>query len=207
MSESAPAAPDFDELAALFWRLGAMQSPTELHGYLTGQLTVGASPEPALWLQQAESYINTAEPLAEGDSSLLIALLESTRGALAGDDMTFAPLLPEEETDLGQRVDSLGQWCQGFLTGFAEAGKKLQQQQGQRQWSKQVSEALSDLAAMTQAALVEEEGEDEAGEQNFMELVEYIRVAVMAIHLESHALPTDPAAADSALPGEDDVLH
>lgn len=204
-------APDFDQLADLFMRLGALQSPTELHGYVTGLLAVAERPPAQLWRQQAESFINTAEALTDSDAELLEDMLVATEASLASDTMQFSPLLPEEEIDLVQRVESLGQWCQGFLTGFAAAGKQAQARQGQRQWSPETQELLQDMALISQAGMDKDQDEDEAGEQQYAELIEYLRVAVMTIHLECHATPPTagkPAATQSTPPqGGSEWLH
>ena len=49
------------------------------------------------------------------------------------------------------------------MTGFAMAGKDVQQQQGQRQYSKDVSEALSDMGAISQIGLAEEDADEKQG--------------------------------------------
>jgi uncharacterized protein YgfB (UPF0149 family) len=93
-------------------------------------------------------------------------------------------LLPDDEFDLDQRIASLGQWCQGFLTGFAMAGK--QQVDGAKTYSEELTEAISDIAAIAQVSA--DEGDDEEGEQDYFAVCEYVRVAAMTIYVEFNTL-------------------
>ena len=138
--------PEFDQLANLYWQLGVMQAPSQLQGYLVGRLAAGDELDSELWPARAAAYIDAVQaPDLEGEA-LLTALLAATALALSSPDLTFTLLLPDEAEAISQRVDALGQWCQGFMAGFAEGGKRIQQQHGQQQYSQEVSEALSDGA-------------------------------------------------------------
>ena len=49
---------------------------------------------------------------------MLEVLYAATIAALSSDEMTFAPLLPDDDVDLGERVGALAGWCQGYLYGL-----------------------------------------------------------------------------------------
>jgi uncharacterized protein YgfB (UPF0149 family) len=68
--------------------------------------------------------------------------------------------------------------------------------------SQDAGEVLTDIAAMAQAVADEEEGEDEA-EDSFIELVEYLRVAVVNIYLDCGA----DAERDPPSPRTERPLH
>jgi uncharacterized protein YgfB (UPF0149 family) len=176
--------PDFDEVADLFWRLGVMQSPSQLQGYLIGQLAVGNAPTLEQWLQQAAAYTDSVEPPNSDENQLLAQIYQVACGQLTEGAMGLQLLLPDDAVEITQRTDSLGAWCKGFLTGFAMAGKEVQQQQGQRQYSKDVSEALSDMGAISQVVLTDEDSDEQQREQNFFEIAEYLRLAAITIFLE-----------------------
>jgi yecA family protein len=201
--------PEFDDLADVFWRLGAMQSPSELHGYITGQLTVGQKISSEQWLADAASYIDSVEPPAGEDNQCLMALYNATETDLARDDLAFQLLLPDDSNELSQRLDSLRQWCQGFLTGFALAGKQIQKDDGKRQYSSDVSEALSDMAAISQVGVEDDETDGEQNENNFFELSEYLRIAVINIYLECKQLDSDAGntAKSSTTTSPENKLH
>ncbi len=67
MSESIEL-PDFDDIADCFWRLGALQSPSELHGYLLGQLANGNGPAsfPSLKSQHPEYLVAQLKKFKDG---------------------------------------------------------------------------------------------------------------------------------------------
>ncbi|MFA7555529.1 MAG: UPF0149 family protein [Spongiibacteraceae bacterium] len=178
--------PDFDQLADIYWRLGGMQSPSKLHGYVVGLLTVGEEIDPAQWLEQAAIFIDAIEPPNEEDAKTLLALYGATIKQLKSSEMELRLLLPDDAVEITQRVDSIGQWCQGFMAGFAQGGKVVQEQKGQQQYSKEVSEALGDMVAISQISLSDEDEDAQQREQNIFEVAEYLRIAAMTIYLECH---------------------
>lgn len=176
--------PEFDQIADIYWRLGGMQSPSQLHGYLVGQLAVGETLDPDRWLEQVAAYIDAVEPPNAEDGRLLLAFLGATEASVKAGEMDLQLLLPDDAVEITQRVDSIGQWCQGFMAGFAQGGKYIQQQQGQQQYSKDVSEAISDVASISQISLNDDDTDLEQSEQNIFELTEYLRLAAITIYLE-----------------------
>lgn len=180
--------PDFDVLADTFLRLGALQSPAQLQGYLAGQLAVNSAPTAELWLLQAASYIDSVEQPSGDDSRNLLDLYSTTRAQLEAGDFEFTLLLPGEEVELDRRVESLSVWCQGFLAGFALGGKQIQQREGARQYSSDVGDALSDMAAISSAGISDDEldEQDDTLENYFFEIGEHVRMAAMTVYMECH---------------------
>jgi len=184
MSAPSPQTPDFDDLADLFWRLGVMQSPSQLQGFLAGQVAVAGAPDQGQWLQQASEFIDSVEPPNSDENRLLIALYQATSFQFAEGDIGFVLLLPDDAVEITQRVDALSQWCQGFLTGFARGGKAVAQHSGQRQYSEDVTEILNDMGAISQIGLTEQDEDEAQRERDFFELCEYLRLGAITIHLE-----------------------
>lgn len=187
--------PDFDQIADVFWRLGVIQSPAQLQGYLVGLLAVGDDIGPEQWLELAAAYIEAVQSPDAEDGRILQALYTVSRTQLCDGEMDLALLLPDDEAEPGLRVDALGQWCKGFLTGFATGGKLIKQERGQQQYSQDVSEALSDMAAISQVSLDDEDGEQQQWERSLFDLSEYLRMAAITIYLECHS-PVDTAGSD-----------
>lgn len=190
--------PDFDQIADMYWRLGVMQSPSQLQGFLIGQLVVGDDLTAPKWPEQAAGYIDAVESPNEQENSLLHDLFTITEQQLLSDEMALVVLLPDDDTDIGQRVDSIGQWCQGFLAGFALAGKTKQRQQGQQQYSKDVSEALTDFAAISQISLGDEDEDMQHHDQELFEISEYLRLAAITIYLDCRQGADEVTSAPSA---------
>lgn len=178
--------PEFDEIANIFWRLGVMQSPSQLQGYLLGRLSAGDELEPSRWLELAAAYIEAVEAPNSEESTILTNFYQATGSALVSEDMTLTLFLPDDAAEISLRIDSIGQWCQGFLAGFAAAGKVIQRLRGKQDYSKDVSEALTDMAAISQVTLGDEESDLEQSEQDIFELIEYLRLAAITVYMECH---------------------
>ena len=202
------ATPNFDDLATVFWRLGSMLPPSQLQGYLMGQLSVGAQLAEPEWLEQAWQLIDGVEPGSDEDNQLLAELLASTQAIFAEGSLSAKLLLPDDDVELSQRVECLGFWCQGFLTGFALAGKQKQSEQGQQAYTNEVSEALSDMAAIAQIGLSEEDG-GEQSESDFVDVIEYVRLAAMNIYFECLPKQEQPSVdkAPAAEPATASAAH
>lgn len=176
---------DFDEVCDLFIRLQATTPPAELHGLLTGQLCAGQQMTRDVWLRVAKEFMDAqAEPDAE-DSDLLMSVYYTTITQLVDDDWGFYPLLPDDTSELTVRIQALGEWCQGFLVGFALVDQKQtgSKTAGQKTpYSDLVSDALSDLAAIAQVG--EPEDDSDESENDFMHLEEYVKLAILNIFVE-----------------------
>ena len=176
--------PDFDQLADIYWRLGGMQSPSQLHGYLVGLLSAGGELASDAWLEQAAQYIDAVEAPDSADSRALVALYEATHQRLSAGEMELQLLLPDDAAEISQRIDSIAQWCEGYIAGFARQGKVVQRQQGQQQYSADVSETLSDIAAISQVGLSNDDEDPVRREQDIFEISEYLRLAAITVYLE-----------------------
>lgn len=168
----------FDEVCDLFVSLGARNSPSEMHGLLSGQLAAGRRMNYGEWFKEAKDFIDTDSDFSKDEEERLQFVYMSTLTALADDELGFYPLLPDDEDDIEARLNSLGFWCQGFLAGFALVEKQI------AELSEVVNEALNDLAAIAQVGLNESGEWDESSDVDFFQVVEYVRLATMNIFLE-----------------------
>lgn len=148
-------------------------SPAELHGLLLGRSCAGAGFDVEPWLIDAAELLG--EPAQENTRQALIGLQEMVKGELSGDDIAIVLLLPNDDAPLAERTLALGQWCQSFLTGFGLTA-------GDRALSREAVEVLQDMAAIAQIQDSLEESED--GESDYMEVMEYLRVAPLLLFTE-----------------------
>ncbi len=177
---------DFDEFADHLLDQGLLASPSQLHGCLCGLLGAGAPAQPEYGLDALAQALDLE---VHGElASRIMQLYTVTEAALQDEEFTFLPLLPDEEEEIALRTAALANWCDGFLAGFAYAtaaansnGSALSQETG---------EILRDIAAMAQAEPAEDESEEEA-EDSYIELVEYLRVAVVNVFMDSQATAGD----------------
>lgn len=160
-------------------------TPAELHGLLLGRSCAGAGFDIDAWLLDAGELLG-GEP-EESVRQALIGLQEMVKGELAGDDIAIVLLLPSDEAPLVERALALGQWCQSFLAGFGLVA-------GDRALSAEAMEVLQDMAAIAQVQGALEESED--GESDYMEVMEYLRVAPLLLFTEC-AKPLAPTAKPS----------
>jgi len=158
--------------ATLLNSAGHSVSPAELHGLLLGRSCAGAGFDPEGWFDDARDLLQ-AEP-EDGVRQALIGLQEMVKAELTGDDMAVVLLLPGDDEPLADRTAAMGKWCEGLLHGFARIG-------GQPM-SDDAKDVLQDLAAIAQIQDSLEESED--GESDFMEVMEYLRVAPLLLFTE-----------------------
>ncbi len=161
-------------------------SPAELHGFLLGRSAAGAGFDAAEWLGEAGQWLGGE--LDERMRQALVGLQEMVRGELTGEDVALVLMLPGDDAPLAERTAALGQWCQGFLSGFGLVA-------GNRLLGKEASEVLQDLAAIAQIDGADEESE--AGEVDYMEVMEYLRVAPLLLFAE--CAPATPPAPKPSL--------
>lgn len=180
MSEVEQIACNFDALYDLLDELGSVNSPAELQGVLCGKLCAGESISNAAWLEQVVETLALMEPPGDNLAEILCTMLKINRQQLAGDDFSFSLLLPDDEQGLNLRVSALSEWCHGFLSGYGSV-----EQEGAA-LSDETQETLQDFANIVQIEVDNEAAP--SGESDFLELVEYVRMAAMSLFLESGAI-------------------
>ena len=163
----------YSAFAALLASSANPVSPAELHGLLLGRSCAGAGFEVDPWLADAAELLGGAPEDAVRQA--LVGLQEMVKGELAGEEVTVVLLLPADEAPLNERAKALGQWCQGFLGGFGLTA-------GDRALSAEAMEVLQDLSAIAQVQNALDESED--GENDYMEVMEYLRVAPLLLFSE-----------------------
>ncbi|WP_324732337.1 YecA/YgfB family protein [Pseudomonas paeninsulae] len=170
----------YTAFAALLANSGHPVSPAELHGLLLGRSCAGAGFDIDAWLVDAAELLGAAPQ--DNVRQALLGLQEMVKGELCGDEVTVVLLLPSDDAPLGERAAAIGQWCQGFLGGFGLTARE-------NALSAEAMEVLQDLSAIAQVQNALEESED--GENDYMEVMEYLRVAPLLLFSEC----TKPVAA------------
>ena len=175
----------YQAFVTLLTASGHSVSPAELHGHLLGRSCAGAGFDADGWLADANELL-LGEP-QDNVRNALVGLQEMVKGELTSDDMTVVLLLPTDDEPLTERAIALGQWCQGFLSGFGLNYRD-------NALSTEAKEVLQDLAAIAQVQDSLEESED--GETDYMEVMEYLRVAPLLLFTETKKT-VEPAAKPS----------
>lgn len=185
-------APDYANVAAALKRLGFTDEASEFHGALCGALCL----QTPLELDLAQLSAASEPPRLGADAharDTLERLRDLSHEMLQSSEMEFAPLLPDDEDPLVQRVQALADWCQGFLYGLSLLGFDL------KSCSEEVREIIGDFSQFTNAGAAT--GDDEELEENaYAELVEYLRVGAQIVFMELHPREPGPPDADEPAP-------
>jgi yecA family protein len=178
MTEEKTARLDFDEVCDLLVTLGSKQSASEVHGLLAGELAAGKRMDYSDWLNAAKEHLDVSQNFNKEQSEKLQYIYMATLTALADEQLGFYPLLADDDSEVEIRLSCLADWCQGFLAGFALVEKQV------AELSEVVNDALNDLAAISQVGTNEDDEWNESAEEDYFQIVEYVRLAAMNIFVE-----------------------
>jgi len=170
----------FDWLANIYNRHGAINHPSELHGLMMGEIVGNLRRTAADWLQQVYEHMGVEALDEERYASATDDLLSFYQKAIDGidkDSSAFHLLLPDDDYDLPERVDSLVLWVRGFLEGLAiSASDRL------KNLDAELQEILKDFVEICQIDSRVEQ--DESSEKEFVEITEYVKIGVLNLYAE-----------------------
>jgi uncharacterized protein len=190
---------EHDALEAALRNCGATWNASQAHGFLCSRIAVRGTEARSGWLNQLTA--GTEGNALRGDcAELLDALFTITWRQLAERQSEFVPLLPEDARPPAERADALAHWCEGFLHGLVSGPhpESLRAQLG----TEPLSDIIKDMLEMTRAT-ADDDLDEESGEQAYVELVEYIRVAAQLAFEELAGF----RARGAAEPDSDAVRH
>lgn len=180
MMSEATFLPSFDSVADAFLSMGALGSPAELHGMICGNLCGGGRYSDREWLSIVLEFLDVSGEPGSAVSDTIVQLYHTTLEQLQDEQLRIQLLLPDDDADIGERVTALGQWCQGFLVGFGTSGVNVE-----TDLSSDTADALRDFASFAHISSEVEEEDIEDSEGDYMELVEYVRLATLSIFLDT----------------------
>ncbi len=184
----------FERWANLFTSHQAFSHPSELHGALCGRLAAGTRMDTNEWLGVVSEHMGLPRSALDEPGELAGFMAEAYDGTLAllkASDMSFQPLLPDDDYTMEQRLEALIAWIRGFLEGMAlVAGESLGSA------PEEIRELIEDLVAISQVSAGEDADED--SEQQLMEITEYVRLGALAVFTEFNP-PETPAAGPQTL--------
>ena len=166
--------PSHNEIETLLENVALEKRASEWHCFLCGVLSVDIAYPLATSIQTM--LADTAEITVGKDlSGQFDEIYSAVRAQLTDSNLQFQLCLPEgDDIHLSQQADALAEWCAGFLYGLANAGI-----QTKGNLSTDVEEILKDFGAIAQIDGAELGAEEE--EISFIELVEFVRVAVLLL--------------------------
>jgi hypothetical protein len=190
---------------------GALIALPELHGGVSGALCAGGPAAAQRWVDgfladHEATKVSTAQDTVH-------ELVRATWQTLAGTELAFEPLLPDDEAPLEEQVQALALWCHGFLSGLGATAPDVARR-GARgrggesgapaagtsdaaaEVSPEVAEIVADFAEISRAGVDEEDVTDrDSADFALAELKEYARVSAQIV-FESLAQRRAAAARD-----------
>ncbi len=172
---------DHNELDAALRRCGSTWNAGQTHGLLCSRLALAGAEGASRWLAQVLADTDPENTLCTECQAMLEALCTSTWQQLSERQSDFMLLLPDDDDSAQVRTEAMGQWCEGFLHGLVSEthGDELRE----RLASDPLSDIIKDLLEITRAT-VGEEADEQAADNAFVELVEYLRVAAQLTYEE-----------------------
>jgi len=178
--------PTYAELSRALSKTTLKLHPSQVHGLICGVLTGNLSGNP-VWEE-----LVTGDKETGASHELLQSLYDSSAKQLDEFLFELQLLMPSEKEPLPERAEALTLWCQGFLTGLKVANVQIINRE-----PGDVTEAINDMievAKMNYEEVVASE-EDEAA---YVELVEYVRMAVILIYQDLRDMATSQVTAQSS---------
>jgi uncharacterized protein YgfB (UPF0149 family) len=178
---------------------GNSLTTAELHGATIG---IGVADRTRFELQDLVDLLGT-DALADGES--VSEFVGAALDTLYVDDMSFSPLLPDDDEAMTIRLAALANWCQSFLGGLV-AGMHRRGIEDVRSMPEEVKEIVQDFAAIAQ--LDDQADDDQAGEDesegDAMELEEYVKVGALLMMSLCNDDVSDDLSEDGADDGADE---
>ncbi len=137
------------------------------HASLCGSLVAGGS------ARDAAHHVSELEPVLS--THTLQAWARVIHAQLEAPDFSFPLGVPDDDAVLAVRVDALAAWAHEFLSALGQAGARL------NSLDAEARDTLRELEAIGQGAVIGE-GDEEAEERMYAELVEHGRLSVLLLY-------------------------
>jgi uncharacterized protein YgfB (UPF0149 family) len=192
---------DHSALEEILKSCGASWSAGQVHGLLCSRLAVTGADGATRWFAQVLEDTDPNSAQRSECEAALDNVCATTWRQLVERQSEFSLLLPDDEEPILQRTEAMAQWCEGFLHGLVS--EKHSEDLKKRLSAEPLADIIKDILQITRATI--EDGQDDEGEeQAFVELQEYLRVAVQLTY-EELADFRSPSEIDHAV--EPETLH
>lgn len=177
---------DFDDLSHVLMKVNAATEAAEAQGLMCGILCALGRVDKLAWSQQViGEAADPADVLMKEIMEQLNSLYEETLETLYDDEYGFQLFLPEDDVSLQERINTMSEWCQGFLLGFSMCS--LDSVTGEIR--EEIEALLEDFIEVTR--IDAESGEDDNDdESSLVEIEEYLRMGVIFIFTSLHPIVT-----------------
>lgn len=173
---------DFASAQAIITTENIKAHASEIHGVLTGLICAGFPFEDTSYVSMLNDLFNNGEGFPARVKSCVKQMFSELWTDIIDDAYGFQLMLPDDDDSIVARGHALSVWVQGFNLGFGL------QQKDSPVISEEVKEVITDFAEI--ANLSDEMEEDEATEQAYFEINEYVRISALLCFSELATLPT-----------------
>ena len=181
--------PDISALEETLFKVDATMGAAESHGALCGMLCARGSTDLSEWMGHVLGEQEQGNVFLRDLANQLSELHQSTLGQMNDPYGGFQLLLPDDDDELDERTEALGDWCLGFVYGLAAGGISEESE-----LPEDTKELLMDFIEISRAGNnvtdLDEDSDAEEDEQAFVEVVEYVRTGVLLINEELQPLQT-----------------
>jgi yecA family protein len=164
--------PKYQRLNKLLGAMSADIGASELHGVISGLICAGSSEVAVDWIASFIQAWPEEDLLAQETRELIGQLYYAARHQIAKEELSFMPLLPDDDESISTRAKALSEWCEGYLYGLGLAGVTEQMLSGDSK------EAIQDLTHFTRLDYDQLES-GEATEVAYVELQEFLKVVTL----------------------------
>jgi len=168
---------DFDQINEVLTPYQELESPSFLQGLLLGLMSGDGEIKETVWVKKVllEADVKSVK------ESFLVVLHEmylDTDKMLNGSGFELELCLPTEDEPVATRAYMLGNLCEGYLYGMGLVNKSEEKLRGD------VLELVKDFGNIAAIDVEELEEDQEANEENLMELIEFVKIGIMTINEE-----------------------
>ena len=171
----------FEKVQDALREMNSDLTASECHGVLSGIISSSASFSRRKWFDHITGMGAQERPFGRW-SQVLEELEIITIGAIADAEFSFDLLLADDDAQLPVRLESFALWCKGYLSGFGLGDIRDLNLLGQDS-----REFLKDLERFCLLDCRNNKLDLEEGEKYLFEIIEYTRVGVMLVNLETKA--------------------
>ncbi len=180
--------PDISALDETLFKVDATMGAAESHGALCGMLCAQGTTDLSEWMGHVLGEQEQGNVFLRDLANQLSDLHQSTLSQMNDPYGGFQLLLPDDDDDLDERTEALGDWCLGFVYGLAAGGISEDSE-----LPEDTRELLADFIEISRAGNDVADMEDVSAEEDevaFVEVVEYVRTGVLLINEELQPLQT-----------------
>lgn len=143
--------------------------PDFLHGSICGLLCAGGRIPPSHQKPIFMKLIDSES--SQVDTSEVKWLIDFCMSELSSEEMSFRPMVPDDDQPMQLRLAALITWTSAFLSGFGTSGQDFSN------LSEDSREVLTDLAEVCRISPID----DESTEDDWVIVLEHVRLS--ALHL------------------------